>query len=36
MDCYLNKDDRVYIGVGQRGEDIGYGGYITLDKEDAT
>lgn len=34
MDCYLNDKGRVYIGVGQKGEDIAYSGFITLDRED--
>lgn len=34
MECYLNDKGRVYISVGQKGEDIAYSGFITLDKED--
>jgi len=34
MNCFLNDKGRVYIGVGQRGEDMVYSGFITLDKED--
>lgn len=34
MNCFLNDKGKVYIGVGQRGEDMVYSGYITLDKED--
>ncbi len=34
MNCFLNDKGKVYIGVGQRGQDIVYSGYITLDKED--
>jgi len=34
MNCYLNDRGKVYIGVGQIGEEIAFNGYITLDKED--
>jgi hypothetical protein len=34
MECYLNDKGRVFISIGQTGEDITYNGYITLDKED--
>lgn len=34
MNCFLNDKGKVYIGVGQRSEDMIYSGYITLDKED--
>lgn len=34
MDCYLNDKGKVYIGVGQTGEDNIYSGFITLDKTD--
>lgn len=34
MDCYLNDKGKVYISVGQSGEDMMYAGWITLDKED--
>lgn len=34
MNCFLNDKGKVYIGVGQRGEDMIYSGYITLDKAD--
>jgi hypothetical protein len=34
MNCFLNDKGKVYIGVGQRGEDMVYSGYITLNKED--
>lgn len=34
MDCFLNSKGKVYIGVGQKGEDIAYNGFITLGKED--
>lgn len=34
MNCFLNDKGKVYIGVGQRGEDMVYSGFITLDKED--
>jgi hypothetical protein len=34
MECFINKDERVYIGVGKSGEDNIYSGYITLDKND--
>ena len=36
MDCYLNKQGKVYIGVGDWGEDSAYSGYITLDKDDVS
>jgi hypothetical protein len=36
MDCYLNDKGKVYIRVGEPGEDITYSGYITLDKDDVT
>lgn len=34
MDCYLNDKGKVFISVGQIGEDIAYSGFITLEKED--
>jgi hypothetical protein len=34
MDCYLNDKSKLFISVGQTGEDAMYNGYITLDKED--
>lgn len=34
MDCYINDKGKLYISVGQTGEDAMYSGYITLDKED--
>ena len=34
MDCFLNSQGRVYIGVGQKDEEIVYNGYITLDRND--
>ncbi len=34
MECYLNDKGKVYISVGQTGEDAVYNGFITLDKED--
>lgn len=34
MDCYLNDKGKLYISVGQPGDDQIYNGYITLDKED--
>lgn len=34
LECYLNHKGKVYMGVRQIGEDIGYSGFITLDKED--
>lgn len=34
MECFLNDKGKVFISVGQTGEDIEYNGYITLDKED--
>jgi len=36
MDCYLNKDSKLFIRIGQTGDDSPYGGYITLEKEDVT
>lgn len=36
MDCYLNKQGKVYIGVGDQSEDSAYSGYITLDKDDVS
>lgn len=34
MNCFLNDNGKVCIGVGQRGEDMFYSGFITLDKAD--
>ena len=34
MDCYLNTDGKLYLSVGQSGEDQIYSGFITLDKSD--
>jgi hypothetical protein len=34
MDCYLNDKGKLFISVGQTGEDIAYNGYITLNKDD--
>ena len=34
LECYLNDKGKVYIGVGQLGEDIAYNGYITLNRDD--
>ncbi|GJQ33897.1 MAG: hypothetical protein HBSAPP04_27360 [Ignavibacteriaceae bacterium] len=34
MDCYLNDKGKLFISVGQTGEDQMYNGFITLDKED--
>jgi hypothetical protein len=34
MECYLNDEGKVYINVGESGQDIHYSGYITLNKED--
>ena len=34
LECYLNDKGKVYMGIGQTGEDIAYSGFITLDKED--
>lgn len=35
MECYLNDKGKVFISVGQIGEDNAYySGYITLDKDD--
>lgn len=34
MDCYLNDKGKVFISVGQPGEDITYSGFIALNKED--
>lgn len=36
MECFLNEKGKVFIQVGQLGEDIAYNGYITLDKEDVS
>jgi len=34
MDCYLNDKGKVFISVGQPGEEIAYNGYIVLDRDD--
>jgi hypothetical protein len=34
MDCFINDKGKLYISVGQTGDDAMYSGYITLDKED--
>jgi hypothetical protein len=34
MDCYINDKGKVYISVGQSGDDVMHFGWITLDKED--
>jgi len=34
MDCFLNSKGKVYIKVGQKGEDTAYNGFITLGKDD--
>ena len=34
MDCYLNDKGKLYISVGQQGDESIYNGWITLDKED--
>lgn len=34
MECYINDKGKVFISVGQTGEDITYNGFIPLDKED--
>lgn len=34
MDCYLNDKGKLFISVGQTGEDQMYNGFIILDKED--
>lgn len=34
LECYLNDKGKVYMSIGQIGEDIAYSGFITLDKED--
>lgn len=36
MDCYLNDQGKVYINVGQTGDDNMYNGFITLEKGDVT
>ena len=36
LECYLNDKGKVYISIGQTGEDISNNGFITLDKEDVT
>ncbi|MFN8356334.1 MAG: hypothetical protein U0Y10_17895 [Spirosomataceae bacterium] len=36
MDCYLNDQGKVFISVGQSGDDIVYSGFITLEKSDVT
>jgi len=36
MDCYLNDDGKVFISVGQTGDDNMYSGFITLDKNDVS
>ncbi len=36
LECYLNDKGKVYISIGQIGEDISNNGFITLDKEDVT
>ena len=34
LNCFINDSGKLYIGVGQTGEDIVYSGYITLGKSD--
>ncbi|MDO7848095.1 hypothetical protein Q5H92_17145 [Hymenobacter sp. M29] len=34
MECYLNKEEKVFISVGPAGDDGMMTGYITLDKGD--
>ena len=34
MDCYLNKDNLVFMSIGQKDEDVMNSGYITLTKDD--
>lgn len=34
LNCYVNDNGKVFIGIGQPGDDHHYCGYITLDKED--
>jgi len=35
MECYLNDKGKVFLRVGQIGQDdVYYSGFITLDKED--
>lgn len=36
MDCYLNDNGKVFISIGQPGEDIINSGFITLDKSDVS
>lgn len=36
MDCYLNDKGKVFISIGQPGEDIVNSGFITLDKDDVS
>ncbi|RWZ90366.1 MAG: hypothetical protein EO766_02885 [Hydrotalea sp. AMD] len=36
MDCYLNDNGKVFISIGQTGDDNIYSGFITLEKSDVT
>ncbi|MGK6342966.1 hypothetical protein ACMGDK_12050 [Chryseobacterium sp. DT-3] len=33
LECYINQDNKVYIGVGPNNDNMQFG-YIALDKED--
>jgi hypothetical protein len=35
MDCVINDKGKLYISIGQIGDEGMYNGYIALDKEDA-
>lgn len=35
LEAYINKDNELYINIGDNTEDIMYHGYICLNKEDA-
>lgn len=33
LECYVNQNNKVYIGIGENSDKINFG-YITLNKED--